>query len=30
MNNIGDSGAKSIADGFTHLKNVNALNLYLE
>ena len=28
-NNIGDLGAKSIADGFTHLQNVNALTLHI-
>ena len=28
-NQIGYSGAKSIADGFTHLKNLNALTLAL-
>ncbi len=28
-NKIGDYGAKSIGDGFTHLKNVNAFELNL-
>ncbi len=29
-NKIGNSGAKSIADGFTHLQNVKTLTLGLE